>query len=68
MKTCCLQGKAEAVQEYDTFNTFTQKEDHLNGSVQDCSISIANTLELLQACIKPSIWWIILHMKHAELL
>ena len=27
----------------------------INGSVQDCSISIANALEILQSCTKPSI-------------
>ena len=29
---------------------------HINGSTQDCSNSIANAMELLQSCIKPSIW------------
>ena len=29
---------------------------YLNGLVQDCSNSIANALELLQSCIKPSVW------------
>ena len=28
---------------------------HLDDLVQDCSNSIANTLELLQSCTKPSI-------------
>ena len=28
---------------------------HIDGSVQDCSISIANALEILQFCTKPSI-------------
>ena len=28
----------------------------LHGSVQDCSISIVNALEILQACTKPSIY------------
>ena len=28
---------------------------HINGLVQDCSISIANALEILQSCTKPSI-------------
>ena len=31
------------------------KEDYTDGLVQDCSNSIANTLELLQSCAKPSI-------------
>ena len=26
---------------------------YINGLVQDCSISIANTLEILQSCTKP---------------
>ena len=29
---------------------------HINGLVQDCSISIANALEILQSCTKPSIY------------
>ena len=29
----------------------------IDGLVQDCSNSIANALELLQSCTKPSIWW-----------
>ena len=29
---------------------------HVDGSTQDCSNSIANTLELLQSCAKPSIF------------
>ena len=29
---------------------------HIDGLVQDCSNSIANALELLQSCTKPSIW------------
>ena len=29
---------------------------HINVLVQDCSNSIANALELLQSCTKPSIW------------
>ena len=34
--------------------TWTNATD---GLVQDCSISIANALEILQSCTKPSIWW-----------
>ena len=30
---------------------------HIDGLVQDCSNSIANTLKLLQSCTKPSIYW-----------
>ena len=29
---------------------------NIDGLVQDCSNSIANALELLQSCTKPSIW------------
>ena len=29
---------------------------YINGLVQDCSISIANAMEILQSCTKPSIW------------
>ena len=28
----------------------------IDGIVPDCSVSIANTLEILQSCIKPSIY------------
>ena len=31
---------------------------HINGLVQDCSISIAKALEILQSCTKPSIFGI----------
>ena len=30
---------------------------YIDGLVQDCSNSIANTMELLQSCTKPSIWY-----------
>ena len=29
----------------------------IDGLVQDCSIFIAIALEILQSCIKPSIWY-----------
>ena len=32
-----------------------QKQCYICGLVQDCSISIANALEILQSCTKPSI-------------
>ena len=34
----------------------TPSQDNIDGLVQDCSNSIANALELLQSCTKPSIW------------
>ena len=30
---------------------------HFDGLVQDCSISIANALEILQSCAKPLMWY-----------
>ena len=30
---------------------------HIDGLVQNCGISIANALEILQPCTKPSIWY-----------
>ena len=36
---------------------------YINGLVQDCSNSIANTLELLQSCTKPLIWAKFVHTK-----
>ena len=32
------------------------REGYVDGLVQDCSISIANALEILQSCTKPSIY------------
>ena len=29
---------------------------HVDGLVPDCSISIANALEILQSCTKPLMW------------
>ena len=34
---------------------------YINGLVQDCSISIANALEILQSCTKPSIDYVNLY-------
>ena len=34
---------------------------HIDGSIQDCSISIANALEILQSCSKPSIYFMIFY-------
>ena len=34
---------------------FDRNHDHIDGSVQDCSNSIANAMELLQSCTNPSI-------------
>ena len=37
---------------------------YFDGLVQDCSVSIANALDILQSCAKPSIlWYCIQHSK-----
>ena len=44
---------------YDMMNenaTIFIKKVHFDGLVQNCSICIAKTLEILQFCAKPSIW------------
>ena len=41
------------VLKYVTANKQTKHND--DGSVQDCNISIANALEILQSCTEPSI-------------
>ena len=35
------------------------KAQHIGGLMQDCSDSSVLAMELLQSCIKPSIWWTI---------
>ena len=43
---------------------------YIDGLAQDCSISIANTLEILQSCTKPSIltlWWEFLYLRRQPL-
>ena len=37
------------------FLSNSSSQGHFDGLVQDCSISIANALEILQSCTKPSI-------------
>ena len=37
---------------------FKNKMGNVDDLVRDCSNSIANVLELLQSCTKPSTWWI----------
>ena len=37
-------------------SAFLLQPQHVNVLVQDCSISIVNALEILQFCIKPSMW------------
>ena len=47
-------------------------QDHVDGLVQDCSISIANTLEILQSCTKSSMYfwvqqWLSTHQRGVSL-
>ena len=37
---------------------YTYNSLHIKGLAQDCSNSIANALELLRSCTKPSIWYL----------
>ena len=37
--------------------SYSTNDQKLDGLVKDCSISIANALEILQSCTKPSICW-----------
>ena len=39
------------------------KDEHFDSLVQDCSISIANAIRILQSCTKPLIYNKILHNK-----
>ena len=42
-----------------TTSAHMARHGHFDGLVQDCSISIANALEILHSCTKPSIWcWV----------
>ena len=38
------------------FNIWRTEDDHLDDLLQDCSISSALAMEILQSCTKPSIW------------
>ena len=40
-------------------HAFFDTKDNIDRLVQDCSISIANALEILQCCTKPSICWLV---------
>ena len=43
------------MEQQQTFGKFPNLEFIIDGLEQDCSNSIANALELLQSCTKPSI-------------
>ena len=63
---CCFLWWISVTWFFDMFCLFPWHRDNLrpnrlnlndiDGLVQDCSNSIANALELLQSCTKPSIW------------
>ena len=40
----------------EPFSTLQPVMEDIDGSVQDCSISIANALDILQSCTKTSKW------------
>ena len=43
--------------DYQTLTQHFTLDWYINGLAQDCSNSIANALELLQSCAKPSVWF-----------
>ena len=50
----CIQYKCH-LQEIEVNNQFLNI-NYIYGLVQDCSNSIANAMELLQSCTKPSVY------------
>ena len=48
------------------FYEISVQRNEINGLVQDCSISSANALEILQSCTKPSIWNITKHLSSSK--
>ena len=42
------------------------KHQQIGGLEQDCSNSIANALELQQACSKPSKWWMPIYQQQDQ--
>ena len=48
-------NNTESISKQLFITPLTSPAQHIDGSVQDCSNSIANALELLQSCGKPSI-------------
>ena len=64
--TICFAGKIKNISTADYYSFFqgylneTISPQQIDGLVQDCSNSIANAIELLQSCTKPSKcsqWW-----------
>ena len=51
----CLLSRKRLLNLITHLSEFTDIIQHIDGFVQDCSNSIANALELLQSCAKPSI-------------
>ena len=53
---CCVINNSHFVLDSICLSDTIGSLNHLLGLVQDCSISIANALEILQSCTKPSIF------------
>ena len=62
-QSCSIGSGAFTSLHYPRGRGISKPKGYVDGLVQDCSISIANTLEILQSCTKPSIcnmespWW-----------
>ena len=52
---CSIQARTHSYTNTGSYANLIQTKLNIKGLVQDCSNSIANTLELLQSCTKPSI-------------
>ena len=50
-----------------TIDIFITIQHYIDGLAQDCSNSIANALELLQSCTKPSRWNVAFALSHKQL-
>ena len=57
-------GNIECFTSHQGFTILPDKI-HIDGSVQDCSISIANTMETLQSCTKPSTCKVYINAPHS---
>ena len=45
-----------------TLYSDTSTNRHIDGFLQDCSISSALAMEILQSCVKPWIWYQLMHL------
>ena len=53
----CHWGLYEHLSSPLTYWVYFRNHEYIDGLVQDCSNSIALAMELLQSCIKPSMYW-----------